>query len=78
MSDPLLPPGIRISPCVDTEERRAVRIDLSATTAQGIEISAYLVMTPRQMRAFCALGLKQLDLMEEAERARGPLLRVLP
>lgn len=64
MSDPLLPPGIRIGACVGVDERPAVRIDLAAALPDGGQIQGVVVVTPRQARALAALLLKQADLIE--------------
>lgn len=74
MSDPLLP-GIGVSPCIAVNEQPALRYDITAGLPDGTKITAALVLTPRQVRALCALSLRQLDLIEQS---RGPLERVVP
>lgn len=58
-----LPPGIRIGSGVTLNDERAVRIDLSAK-AGSAEVSAYVVVLPREARALAALLLRQADLIE--------------
>lgn len=70
-----LPAGIRVGACTDTRERGAVRVDIDLDAERR---TLALVMPPREARALGALLLKQADLVEQAERARGPLLRGLP
>ena len=70
----LLPHGIRVGAGLDVNDRAAVRVDITET-AKG---SVAVVCTPREARAWGALLLKQADLVEAAERARGAFLGVLP
>jgi len=74
MSDPILPDGIRVGAGRGEGERGVVRLDLAASD----RIALAAVLEPRQARALAALLVRQADAVEAAERARGPLLGVVP
>lgn len=75
----MLPPGIaRIESGRDLDDNPVVRVDLEPPLLKGAEGPVAIVGPVQQMRAFFALGLQQCELVEATERARGPLLRVLP
>lgn len=59
----LLPPGIHTSGCVAEDGGPAVKIDFGELLQlEGVTVS--LVLRPRQARAFCALVLRQADIVE--------------
>lgn len=72
MSAPILPPGIKVSAVLATDERLAVRIDLATRhIVSGAELAAVVVLPPRQARALGALLLRQADLIETPELGDG-------
>lgn len=77
MSNPILPPGIRVGSGIGTDEHPVIRIDHSASCPDG-QITVTTVLSLRQARAYAALIERQTRLAEEAEQARKPVLRVLP
>lgn len=70
MSDPLLPPGIRIGAGVGEDERPVGRIEVEMRLPRGGVVTAAIVLPPRQLRAFGALCIRQADLIELAECSR--------
>jgi hypothetical protein len=77
MSDPLLPPGIKVGSGTTLDEYPAIRVGLEAELPGGGQVEATIVLIPRQGSTLAALLLRQADLVEAAEQARQPLLRVL-
>ena len=70
--NPLLPPGIKIGSGIGENEEPVVMLEFDVKLPGGGKIAATLVFPPRQMRALCALGLKQADI---AEGRGGPAWR---
>lgn len=72
MSDPILPPGIRVGSGLGVDERPVVRLDLvGRVNPDGAEIAVAVVLRPRQMRALCALMMRQCDLVERRDLGDG-------
>lgn len=69
MSDPILPPGIKVGSGIAEDGTPALRFDFSAQSEATGSNTASLVLTPRQFRALVALGFRQLDIIE----GRAPL-----
>ena len=59
MSDPLLPDGISIGPCLSLGEKEAVRIDLGKRFLAFGHCTIEMILEPRQAKAFASLILKQ-------------------
>jgi hypothetical protein len=81
MSDPLLPPGIKVGACTTLDEKPAVRVDLEltggditfvGTPAEARTFGLWLIQQPdRKVRAFGALLVRQARLVEDAGGYRG-------
>jgi hypothetical protein len=69
-----LPPGV--TTCIDLAGRSAIRTDLAAETAQGIALTATVVMTPDQAMAWAVQVIDQVHRIREAERA-APRLQLV-
>jgi len=86
MTDPLLPPGIKIGSCLGVDERQMVRADLELrggarltlvlTSAEARRLATPMLdQVDRQIRALAALVLRQAQLVDEANWRGG--LRVV-
>lgn len=69
MTEPLLPPGVRVSAAIGENEEMMVHSDFTAQLPNGGgTITGSVIATPRAARAWAALLLKQADLIEGRER----------
>lgn len=86
MSDPVLPPGIRVGSGLGVDERQAVRIDVELKDGNRLALvltshQARQMVIPmldqedRQVRVLAALLLRQAQLVDEANWRGG--LRVV-
>jgi hypothetical protein len=72
MTDPLLPPGIKVGAAIGEDERSKARLDIEADLSDGQKVTATIVFAEtRQARALGALLIKQADLIDAAEQGRG-------
>lgn len=78
MADSLLPPGINVGAGRDANDNPVLRDGRTIKLPDGTEFTVTTVLTLRQAEAYAALVLRQIGLIRDAERARGPDLRVVP